>query len=106
MIVIRALAETGHRDEALEKARSFVHASPDAESLFLLARAANAAGDHAEEISALRRLVATAKRRSSLREQASSIWDKPWHETDNAGRPYEYWKKQRMLRNSQANRNN
>lgn len=62
MIVIRALAETGHRDEALEKARSFVHASPDAESLFLLARAANAAGDHAEEISALRRLVATAKK--------------------------------------------
>ena len=62
MIVIRALTETGHRDEALEKARAFVHASPDAESLFLLARAANAAGDHAEEISALRRLVATAKK--------------------------------------------
>ena len=62
MILIRALTETGHRDEALDKAREFVHASPDAESLFLLARAANTAGDHAEEISALRRLVATAKK--------------------------------------------
>lgn len=62
MILVRALSETGHRDEALEKARAFVRASPDAESLFLLARAANAAGDHAEEISALHHLVATAKK--------------------------------------------
>ena len=62
MILVRALTETGHRDVALEKARAFVRVSPDAESLFLLARAANAAGDHAEEISALRRLVATAKK--------------------------------------------
>lgn len=62
VIHIRALAETGHADEALSKARVYANAAPDAETLFLLARAANAAGDHAEEISALRRLVAVALR--------------------------------------------
>ena len=61
MILIRGQAETGHSEEALSKARDFVQTSPDAESLFLLARAANEAGDHTEEINALRRLVVTAK---------------------------------------------
>jgi tetratricopeptide (TPR) repeat protein len=61
MILIRALAEIGHPEEALSKARDFVQTSPDAESLFLLARAANKAGDHTEEINALRRLVLTAR---------------------------------------------
>lgn len=61
LILIRAQAETGHPEEALSKARDFVQTSPDAESLFLLARAANEAGDHTEEINALRRLVLTAR---------------------------------------------
>jgi tetratricopeptide (TPR) repeat protein len=62
IIMIRALMETGHPSEALTKAREFVAVSPDAESLFLLARAANAANDHTEEITALRRLVITARK--------------------------------------------
>jgi hypothetical protein len=61
IIMIRALMETGHPSEALSKAHEFVAVSPDAESLFLLARAANAANDHQEEITALRRLVLTAR---------------------------------------------
>ena len=64
LILIRALTETGHADESLSRARDLASATPDAETLFLLARAANAAGDHEEEISALRRLVAVAKKES------------------------------------------
>lgn len=62
VIHIRSLAETGHADEALSKARNYAAAIPDAETLFLLARVANVSGDHAVEISALRRLVAVASR--------------------------------------------
>ena len=62
IILIRALAETGKTDEALDEANTLVHSSEDAETLFLLARAANAAGDHTREISSLRRLVATGKK--------------------------------------------
>jgi tetratricopeptide (TPR) repeat protein len=61
IIMIRALIETEHPGEAFSKARDFAESSPDPESIFLLARAANASGDHAEEINALRRLVLTAK---------------------------------------------
>lgn len=62
MILIRSLAETGQTDEALEQARSLAREHPDAETYFLLARAANAAGDHAGEIAALRRLVELGKK--------------------------------------------
>jgi tetratricopeptide (TPR) repeat protein len=62
IILIRALDETGKTDEALEEANALVRSSQDAETLFLLARAANAAGDHAGEISALRRLVSTGRK--------------------------------------------
>jgi tetratricopeptide (TPR) repeat protein len=62
IILIRALDESGKTDEALEEANALVRSSQDAETLFLLARAANAAGDHAGEISALRRLVSTGKK--------------------------------------------
>ena len=60
-VMIRAEIETGHPDSAEERAKEFVHASPDAESFFLLARSANASGDHAGEIEALKNLVLIAK---------------------------------------------
>jgi hypothetical protein len=60
LILVRALTETGHTDEALSRARELASATPDAETLFLLARAANAAGDHSGEIQALQDLVALA----------------------------------------------
>jgi len=56
-IQVRALIECGRGDEALEQVRRLVESSPNQESLFLLARAANAASDQEEEISALNRLV-------------------------------------------------
>ena len=56
--LVRALIECGRGDEALDQANRLVVKSPNQESLFLLARAANAAGDQAEEIRALNRLVA------------------------------------------------
>jgi len=62
LILVRALTETGRADEALARARDLSAASPDAESLSLLARTANAAGDHAGEISALRDLAAIAEK--------------------------------------------
>ena len=62
MILVRSLAETGQTDEALDQARSLAREHPDAETYFLLARAANAAGDHAGEIAALRRLVEVGKK--------------------------------------------
>ena len=62
IILIRALAETGRTDEARAEARDLVNSVADAETLFLLARADNAAGDHAGEIDALRRLVATGRK--------------------------------------------
>jgi tetratricopeptide (TPR) repeat protein len=57
-IQVRALIECDRGDEALEQVRRLVEKSPNQESLFLLARAANAASDQVEEISALNRLVA------------------------------------------------
>jgi tetratricopeptide (TPR) repeat protein len=62
MVLIRALAETGNPQMALTKAQEFVRVTADAESLFLLARVANAAGDHAVEIDALKRLVALGRK--------------------------------------------
>jgi len=56
--LVRALIECHRSDEALEQARRLVAKSPNQESLFLLARAANAASDQDEEIRALSRLVA------------------------------------------------
>ena len=56
-IQVRALIECGRGDEALEQVRRLVENNPNQESLFLLARAANAASDQEEEISALNRLV-------------------------------------------------
>lgn len=60
LILVRALTETGHTDKALSRARELASTTPDAETLFMLARTANAAGDHAGEIKALRDLVALA----------------------------------------------
>jgi hypothetical protein len=51
-------------------------------------------------------LLPLQKRRTRLREPAFFTWDKPWHETDNAGRPFGYWKKRKALLNSQQSRNN
>ncbi len=56
-IHVRSLIECGRGDEALEQALRLVENSPNQESLFLLARAANASNDREEEISALKRLV-------------------------------------------------
>ena len=62
-ILIRALVEKGLTDEALEKARSLVATQGEDEgTLFLLARAANAANSRAEEIDSLARLVTVAKK--------------------------------------------
>jgi len=57
-IQVRALIECSRGDEALEQARRLVEIIPNQESLFLLARAANASNDQEEEISSLKRLVA------------------------------------------------
>ena len=66
-ILIRALVEKGLTDEALENARSLVSSQgEDEETLFLLARAANAANSRVEEIDALARLVALGKKDSQL----------------------------------------
>ena len=62
MIEIRALTECGRPDDALEHARSLVARSENQETLFLLARAANAANSNAEEIEALQRLAINARK--------------------------------------------
>jgi tetratricopeptide (TPR) repeat protein len=62
IIMIRSLAESGKTDEALGEALALVRSSEDAETLFLLARAANAAGDRTGEIDALRRLVSAGRK--------------------------------------------
>jgi tetratricopeptide (TPR) repeat protein len=62
LILIRALSECGHHGEALSLAGEINSTKPDAETLFLLARVANAAGDRTGEISALRKLVALARK--------------------------------------------
>ena len=56
-ILIRALTESGHPDEALDEARKLVQRQRNTETLFLLARAANAANSENEEIAALQGLV-------------------------------------------------
>jgi len=62
IILVRALTETGRAGEALEEAGRLVQSRQDQESLFLLARAANAAGDRAGEIEALEKLVLLGRR--------------------------------------------
>ena len=60
--LVRALIEEGLTDEALENAKILVgEKGGDERTLFLLARAANAANSRQEEIDALSRLVAVAK---------------------------------------------
>ncbi|MEI6322787.1 MAG: tetratricopeptide repeat protein [bacterium] len=62
-ILIRALIETGSADEALDNAQSLITLKGENEnSLFLLARAANAANSGKEETDALLRLVTLARR--------------------------------------------
>ena len=62
-ILIRALIETGNSEAALENANSFIALNGENESsLFLLARAANAANSGQEETDALARLVSLARR--------------------------------------------
>lgn len=56
-ILIRALTESGRPDEALDEARKLVQRQRNTETLFLLARAANAANSEQEEITALQGLV-------------------------------------------------
>jgi len=61
-ILIRALIESGHADEALNQALDLVSRDGEnTETLFLLARAANGANSDKEEIDALVRLVAVAR---------------------------------------------
>lgn len=62
MILVRALTESGRSSEALEQAGRLVRIREDQESLFLLARAANAAGDRSGEIEALEKLVSLGRR--------------------------------------------
>ncbi len=62
-ILIRALIESGRGDEALAQARKLSKERPDhIGTLFLQARAANAAGYPAEEIATLQRLVGVEKK--------------------------------------------
>ena len=56
-IMIRALTESGRPDESLDEARKLVKRHKNTETLFLLARAANAANSENEEIVALQGLV-------------------------------------------------
>ena len=65
-ILVRSLIECGRGDEALDQARELTALpSPDETSLFLLARAAHAAGSPEEEISALKRLLDLQRQRSA-----------------------------------------
>ncbi len=64
-ILIRALIESGHAEEALDRAHELVSRNmEDADALFLLARAANAANSDKEEIEALTQLVSIAKKQN------------------------------------------
>ena len=60
-ILIRSLIECSHPDEALEVARQLTEQTKNQETLFLLARAANASNSKEEEIMALRALVTMAR---------------------------------------------
>ena len=57
MILVRALIEEGRHGEALRQAERMVEERRDAATLFLLARAANAAGDLGTEIESLSGVV-------------------------------------------------
>lgn len=63
IIMTRALIECGKTDEALAEAKKLrlLTGSKNAETLFLLARAANATNDKSEEIMALRDLISLAR---------------------------------------------
>jgi len=65
-ILSRALIECGHPDEGLDVARKLTDQLKNQETLFLLARAANAANSKAEEIEALRSLVGMARTQHQL----------------------------------------
>ncbi len=65
-ILIRALTECGHPDEALNVARKLTEHVTNQETLFLLARAANASNSKTEEIEALRSLVKMARTQHQL----------------------------------------
>jgi tetratricopeptide (TPR) repeat protein len=61
-ILIRALLESGHADQALYKARDLIsECGEDEETLFLMARTASAANSNQEESDALARLVKVAR---------------------------------------------
>jgi hypothetical protein len=60
-ILIRSLTECGYKEESLLEARKLVDSKCNEETLFLLARAANAANSKSEEIDALQRLVALSR---------------------------------------------
>ena len=65
LILIRSLIECGRANEALTLARIQCRKTPgDGESLYLLARSANAAGSSREEIDALSQLVRIARERN------------------------------------------
>jgi tetratricopeptide (TPR) repeat protein len=63
IILIRSLIECGKPDEALSEAKKLrsITFARNAETLFLLARAANSANDKGEEIKALRDLISLAR---------------------------------------------
>lgn len=62
IVLARALTESGQTVEALQEAEQLVRSREDQETLFLLARAANAAGDREGEIVALEKLVSLGRR--------------------------------------------
>jgi tetratricopeptide (TPR) repeat protein len=60
--LVRSLIECNRTDEALDEARALTNGNgEDQQSLFLLARAANASGSNTEEIEALEKLTALAR---------------------------------------------
>ena len=65
MTLIRALIETGDSNAALVESRRLMEETPpNEETLFLLARSANASGSAAEEITALEKLVELGRKKS------------------------------------------
>lgn len=61
--LVRSLIECGRTDDALDEARTVANGnSENQQALFLLARAANASGSNTEEIEALEKLTAHARR--------------------------------------------
>ena len=65
MTLIRALIETGNAGQALSESRRLLEEMPpNEETLFLMARAASAAGSNTEEINALEKLVALGRKKN------------------------------------------